>query len=169
MGLATCTVAWSTTEDLLADTVGNGSPGGVGLAGPPAVVARGPRGLILHDLARDVLTAELERRSPERFRRLHGIIHDRVVADHPRRAAGRTANTRRSSCCSCTGTALLTSAIETLRSRGSAAVLPGLPEDRRQVVAIVDRFLGAQNAEMARRWLTTAPFVVQTRSSRRAR
>ena len=34
-------------------------------------VARGPRGLILHDLARDVLTAELERRSPERQRRLH--------------------------------------------------------------------------------------------------
>jgi hypothetical protein len=119
-------------------------------------VARGPRGLILHDLARDVLTAELERRSPERFRRLHGIIHDRVVAEI-RTSSGADRQHPAQQLLFLHRHSPLTSAIETLRSRGSAAVLPGLPEDRPQVVAIVDRFLGAQNAELARRWLTTAP------------
>jgi hypothetical protein len=32
-----------------------------------------------------------------------------------------------------------------------------MPEDRPQVVRIVDRFLGAQNAELVRRWLAIAP------------
>ena len=44
-------------------------------------MARGPNGLFPHDLARDVLNAEFRRRSPERYRRLHRIIHDRVVAE----------------------------------------------------------------------------------------
>ena len=156
MGLATCTVAWSTTEDLLADTVGSAAPEVWDWLARQPYVARGPRGLILHDLARDVLTAELERRSPERFRRLHGIIHDRVVADiregsGPERqhAAAQLLFLHRHS--------PLTSAIWTLRSRGSAAVVPGLPEDRPQVVRIVDRFLGATNAELISRWLSTAP------------
>ena len=156
MGLATCTVAWSTTEDLLVDTVGDSAPEVWDWLARQPYVARGPHGLILHDLARDVLTAELERRSPERFRRLHGIIHDRVVAEirassvqdrqHP---AQQLLFLHRHS--------PLTSAIAILRSRGSAAVLPGRPEDGPQVVAIIDRFLGAQNAELARRWLTIAP------------
>ena len=156
MGLATCTVAWSTTEDLLADTVGDAAPEVWDWLARQPYVARGPRGLILHDLARDVLTAELERRSPDRLRRLHGIIHDRVVAEirassvpdrqHP---AQQLLFLHRHS--------PLTSTLWTLRSRGSAAVVPGLQEDRAQVVGIVDRFLGAQNAELTRRWLTVAP------------
>jgi hypothetical protein len=155
-GLATCTVAWSTTEELLADTVGTAAPEVWDWLARQPYVARGPRGLILHDLARDVLTAELERRSPERFRRLHGVIHDRVVAEiragsgpDRQHAAAQLLFLHRHS--------PLTSSIWTLRSRGSAAVVPGVPEDHPQVVRIVDRFLGAQNAALARRWLSTAP------------
>jgi hypothetical protein len=119
-------------------------------------VARGPRGLILHDLARDVLTAELERRSPERQRRLHRIVHDRVVAEiretdgpdrqHP---AQQLLFLHRHS--------PLTSTLWTLRSRGSAAVVPGTPEDHPQVVAIVERFRGPASADLTRRWLAVAP------------
>jgi hypothetical protein len=81
VGLATCTVAWSTTEDLLAETVGDAAPEVWDWLARQPYVARGPRGLVLHDLARDVLTAELERRSPERQRRLHRIVHDSVVGE----------------------------------------------------------------------------------------
>jgi hypothetical protein len=79
-GLATCTLAWSTTEELLAETVGDAAPEVWDWLARQPYVARGAHGLVLHDLARDVLTAELDRRSPERFRRLHRIVHDRVVA-----------------------------------------------------------------------------------------
>jgi hypothetical protein len=156
MGLATCTVAWSTTEDLLADTVGDAAPEVWDWLARQPYVARGPRGLILHDLARDVLTAELERRSPERFRRLHGIVHDRVVAEI-REGSGPDRQHAAAQLLFLHRHSPLTSAIWTLRSRGSAAVVPGLPEDRPQVVRIVDRFLGPANAELVDRWLATAP------------
>jgi hypothetical protein len=156
IGLATCTVAWATTEDMLAETVGDAAPEVWEWLARQPYVSRGPRGLVLHDLARDVLTAELERRSPERHKRLHRIVHDRVVrqirseSDVDRQhAAQQLLFLHRHS--------PLTSSIWTLRSRGSAAVVPGLPEDHPQVVAIVDRFLGGQNADLARRWLAQMP------------
>src|SRR3954447_22165099 len=81
VGLATCTVAWATTEDLLAETVGGAAPAVWDWLVRQPYVTCGPRGLVLHDLARDVLTAELERRSPDRQRQLHRAVHDRVVAE----------------------------------------------------------------------------------------
>ena len=87
-------------------------------------VARGPRGLILHDLARDVLTAELERRSPERQRRLHRIVHDRVVAEI-RATSGPDRQHPAQQLLFLHRHSPLTSTFWTLRSRGSAAVVPG--------------------------------------------
>jgi hypothetical protein len=156
VGLATCTVAWSTTEDLLAETVGDAAREVWDWLARQPYVARGPRGLILHDLARDVLTAELERRSPERQRRLHRIVHDRVVAEirgsegpdrqHP---AQQLLFLHRHS--------PLTSTIGTLRSRGSAAVVPGTGQDHPAVLSMIERFLGPDSAALARGWLRDAP------------
>jgi hypothetical protein len=156
VGLATCTEAWSTSEDLLADTVGDAAPEVWDWLARQPYVARGSRGLILHDLARDVLTAELERRSPERQRRLHRIVHDRVVAEirategpdrqHP---AQQLLFLHRHS--------PLTSAIGTLRSRGSAAVVPGTVEDHPAVLAMIERFLGRDSVALARGWLRDVP------------
>jgi hypothetical protein len=78
-GLATCAKAWLTTEDLLRDTVGvNAGEVWAWLERRP-FITRSARGLSPHDLARDVLDAEFARRSPERYRSLHSIVHDHVV------------------------------------------------------------------------------------------
>ena len=156
VGLATCTVAWSTTEDLLADTVGDAAPEVWDwLAGQP-YVARGPHGLVLHDLARDVLTAELERRSPERQRRLHRVVHDRVVAEI-RAAVGPDRQHPAEQLLFLHRHSPLTSTIGTLRSRGSAAVVPGAPADHPEVLELVERFVGQDSAALARGWLHEVP------------
>jgi hypothetical protein len=155
-GLATCAVAWSTTEDLLAITVGRDASEVWDWLVRQPYVARSRRGLILHDLARDVLTAELERRSPERQRRLHRIVHDRVVAEMKASTGPDRQHTaqqliflhRRSP---------LTQTFWALRDRGSAAVVPAVPEDHAAVVATVDRFLGRDSSALARGWLADAP------------
>jgi hypothetical protein len=103
-----------------------------------------------------VLTAELERRSPERQRRLHRLVHDRIVAeirattglDRQHTAQQLLFMHRRSP---------LTRTFWSLRDRGSAAVVPGVPEDHAAVVATVDRSLGPDNAALARGWLAEAP------------
>jgi hypothetical protein len=119
-------------------------------------VARGPRGLILHDLARDVLTAELERRSPERQRRLHRLVHDRVVAEI-RAASGPDRQHPAQQLLFLHRHSPLTAVIWTLRSCGSAAVVPGTPGDHPAVLAQVERFLGRDSADLARGWLRDAP------------
>ena len=79
-GLATCARSWLTTEDLLRRTVGPAAGAVWGwLRDRPFVVVT-PNGLMPHDLTRDVLDAEFERRSPDRYRELHRIIHDHAVA-----------------------------------------------------------------------------------------
>jgi hypothetical protein len=156
VGLATCAVAWSTTEDLLDLTVGRDAPMVWDWLARQPYVARGPRGLILHDLARDVLTAELERRSPERQRRLHRLVHDRIIAeirvttglDRQHTAQQLLFLHRRSP---------LTSTFWSLRDCGSAAVVPGLPADHPAVLAQIERFLGPDSAALARGWLASAP------------
>jgi hypothetical protein len=106
-----------------------------------------------------VLTAELERRSPDRMRRLHRLVHDRVVTEirtgiGPDRehAAQQLLYLHRHS--------PVTAAIWAVRSRGVAAS-PGRPEDHPQVVALVERVHGPANAELTRRWLAEQPDALQ--------
>jgi hypothetical protein len=86
-GLAACAMAWLTTEDLLRQVVGPAAGEVWAWLERRPFVIRGPNGLFPHDLARDVLDAEFERRWPERYRALHRVVHDHVVASL-RSAAG---------------------------------------------------------------------------------
>jgi hypothetical protein len=61
-GLATCAKAWLTTEDLLREVVGPAAPEVWQWLERHPFVAAGPGGLSPHDLARDVLDAEMDRR-----------------------------------------------------------------------------------------------------------
>src|SRR3954466_3155125 len=155
-GLATCTVAWATTEDLLAETVGDAAPAVWDWLARQPYVTCGPRGLVLHDLARDVLTAELERRSPDRQRRLHRIVHDRVVAEI-RAATGPDRQHAAEQLLYLHRNSPLTSAIWTLRSRGSAAVVPGTREDHPPVLAMIQHFLGPEPPALAGDWMRETP------------
>jgi hypothetical protein len=156
IGLATCAKAWLTTEDLLRDTVGPAAAEVWAWLRMRPFVAYGVHGLAPHDLVRDVLEAEFERRSPQRYRDLHRIIHDHVV-DGIRSATGPDRQLLAQHLLFLHRRSPLTSAFYTLRARGSATVMPGRPADHEAVVSIVDRFEGAASAALAREWLADQP------------
>src|SRR5690242_421468 len=158
-GLAACATAWLTTEDLLRQVVG-AQAGEVWtwLARRP-FVSCGPNGLFPHDLARDVLDAEFERRWPERYRALHRVVHDHLVAglrsgtgpSRPMMAQHLLYLHRRSP---------LTGIIGSLRAQGSVAVVAARPEDHAQASSFVQIFEGSQSARLAERWFAERPEAV---------
>jgi hypothetical protein len=156
-GLATCTKSWLTTEDLLRRTVGDADAPAVWewLARRPFVLRR-PDGLRPHDLSRDVLDAEFQRRSPERYRALHRTIHDHVLAAM-RAASGLDKQLLAQHFLFLHRYSPLTAAFYELRERGSAAVVPARADEHDLVVSIVDRAAGAATAALARAWCTDAP------------
>ncbi len=155
-GLATCAIAWLTTEDLLRDTVGADAPAvWAWLQRRPFIVSR-PRGLTPHDLTREVLDAEFGRRSPRRYRAIHQIVHDHIVAglrtagvSDKQALAQHLLYLHRHS--------PLTSAFYQLRAQGSASLVPATVDDQPQIVAMVARDEGPLNAELAAGWLAEQP------------
>ena len=156
IGLATCALAWLTTEDLLREVVGaDAAPVWQWLARQPFVTA-GPRGLFIHDLARDVLDAEFERRCPERYAAYRRVIKAHALAGlRAATGAGRQPYAQQLNFGLRNGP--LSGAIATIRAQGSAAVLPARPDEHGQVCAIIERFEGPANAELARAWLAEQP------------
>ncbi|WP_433291479.1 ATP-binding protein [Actinoplanes sp. CA-030573] len=155
-GLATCAKAWLTTEDLLRATVG-ADAGAVWewLCRRP-FITWGPRGLRPHELARDVLDAEFERRSPDRYRALHRIVHDHTVAG-VRAAAGADRQLNAQHLLYLHRSSPLSAVFQTLRDRGPVALVPGAGSDHDQVVDSVRQFQGPESAALAREWLARQP------------
>jgi hypothetical protein len=155
-GLATCAKVWLTTEDLLRETVGPDAPAVFAwLQRRPFVVSR-PRGLTPHDLTREVLDAEFERRSPERYRALHRIIHDHVVTGI-RAASGVDRQLLAQQLLYLHRYAPHTPVINALRTQGSAAVVPARPDEHRQAVSMIERFEGPASAAFAEGWFADQP------------
>jgi hypothetical protein len=119
-------------------------------------VTSGPRGLSIHDLARDVLDAEFERRAPERYRAFHRIVHDQAVLGL-RAATGLDRQLIAQQFVFLHRKSPLTSAFFTLRAQGSAAVVPARPDEYDEMCAIIERFEGPTSAELARTWFTEQP------------
>ena len=156
IGLATCATAWLTTEELLAGMVGaDAAAVWQWLAGRPFVTST-PRGLFAHDLVRDVLDAEFERRAPERYRTYRRAIRDHAVAG-VRAATGLDRQLHGQQMLFMLRRTPLTGAMFAPRARGCAMVVPGRPEEHEQVCAIVERFEGPGSAELARAWLHEQP------------
>ena len=156
LGYALCALAWITTEDLLRVAVGDrASEVWTWLEHRP-FITRGVDGLYPHDLVRDVLEADLRRRSPETYRRVQRIIHLQAItalrgSDPVQRqlwAHQKLYLHRRSP---------LSGSFWALRDRGSAAVLPGQPGDHADVLDLVERFDGPANTRLAARWLEAQP------------
>jgi hypothetical protein len=164
VGLATCAKAWLTTEDLLRATVGAEAPAVFAwLRRRPFVVSR-PRGLTPHDLTRDVLDAEFERRSPDRYRSLHRVIHDHVV-EGIRATTGPEQQLVVQHLLHLHRHGPFAAVFYALRAEGSAAVVPARPDEYPQLVSIVERRQGETNAALAEQWLADQPdhvWVVRT-------
>lgn len=155
-GLATCARAWLTTEDLLRKTVGADAPEVWGwLQRRPFVQCR-PGGLTPHDLTREVLEAEFERRSPDRYRSLHRIIHDHVVAGI-RATTGLDRQLLAQQLAYLHRRSPLTDAYFSLRSQGTAAVVPARPEEYAPVLALIERNEGRDSAALAEGWFADEP------------
>ena len=156
MGLATCAHSWITTEDLLRATVGDAAPAvWTWLESRPFVV-RGPNGLYLHDLARDVLEAEFRRRSPDAYRRLHRTIRNGFTmavrigdAEARPQAAEQIMFLHR--------TSPISAMVHALRSTGAATVVPGQPADGAEVQELIRSAQGDEAAGVCRRWLADQP------------
>ncbi|MFC7547723.1 ATP-binding protein [Plantactinospora sp. GCM10030261] len=156
VGLATCAMAWLTTEDLLRETVGGAAPDvWAWLRRRPFIVTR-PTGLSPHDLTRDVLDADFERRFPARYRSMHRTIHDHVLAGI-RATGGMDRQLLAQHLAYLHRRSPVTAAYHSLRAQGSAAVTPARPAEHDRLVSMVSRALGEENAELAERWFTEAP------------
>ncbi|WP_141578840.1 AAA family ATPase [Actinomadura sp. WMMA1423] len=156
-GLAVCAYAWLTTEDLLRRAVGERAAEiWAWLEGRP-FIGRGSDGLHAHDLVRDLLAADLRRRSPEAYRRVHRLVHDHAVSGL-RRTGGagdrwlaahqKVFLLRRTP---------LAGPVWSLPELRTAAVTPGRQDDHPAVLALIERFEGVQSAAVAARWLAAQP------------
>jgi len=155
-GLITCAIAWLTTEELLAQLIGADAPAvWQWLAQRPFVIT-GPRGLVTHDLARDVLDAEFERRAPERFRATRWTIYTHAVAGL-RAGTGLDRPLHAQQVLYLLRTSPITTAISALRAQGTATIVPAHPDEHDQVCAIIEQFQGPASADLARGWLGEQP------------
>jgi hypothetical protein len=155
-GLATCVIAWLTTEDLLARLVGADAPAVWQWLARRPFVTSGPRGLSIHDLALDVLDAEFERRTPERYHAQRRVVHAYTLAGL-RATTGLTRQLHAQRLFFLLRNNPLGGAISALRARGSATVAPARPEEHDQVCSMIERFEGSASAELAGAWLDERP------------
>lgn len=152
-GLATCAIAWLTTEDLLTRMVGADAPGVWRWLARLPFVTSGPRGLFVHDLARDVLDAEFRRRAPEQYRTYDRLIYDHAVAGL-RTATGVNRQPDAHQLFFLHRHSPFGDVISAVRAQGSAAVVPARPDEHDQVCGMIERFEGPASADLARAWLT---------------
>ncbi|MEV6495191.1 AAA family ATPase [Actinoplanes sp. NPDC051633] len=145
-GLATCAKALLTTEDLLRRTVGEAAAPQVWawLRDRPFVTVR-PQGLAPHDLTREVLEAEFERRSPDRYRELHRVVHDYVVASL-RSGTGMNRQLLAQHLAHLHREGPFAAQFRAMRSQGSAAVVPARPEELPGIVSHIGDHVGPQSA-----------------------
>jgi hypothetical protein len=155
-GLATCAHAFRTTEDLLAETVGERAPEVWAWLASQSFVRRSGAGLHLHDLMRDLVDTEFAQRNPQAYAALHRTIRYHATR---RLRSGRTTTPFRDA------TELfllprhppLAAAFRLLRDEGVLPVGPGRVADHAEVVELVAQDRGAREGALATQWLAAQP------------
>jgi hypothetical protein len=156
IGLAVCAHAWLTNEDLLRRAVGDDAPTvWAWLEGRP-YVTRTATGLRIHDLVRDALDADLRSRSPDIYQRVHRIVHEHVVTNLRRAGTPDLMHWAHQKMWLHRRTPLAVAYL-TIRDKGPAPIVQGEPTDHPLVLDLIERFEGAEAAEVAERWLTALP------------
>ncbi|MEV3923520.1 RCC1 domain-containing protein [Actinomadura coerulea] len=119
-------------------------------------IGRGSDGLYAHDLVRDLIAADLRRRSPEAYRRVHRLVHDHAV-NGLRRAGGADRWVAAHQKVFLLRRTPLAGPVWSLPELRTAAVTPGRHDDRPAVLALIERFEGVESAAVAARWLAAQP------------
>lgn len=155
-GLAVCAHAWLTTEDLLRSVVGERAPEIWAWLEARPYVTRGIDGLYAHALVREVLDADLRRRSPDGYRRIRRIIHAHVC-DNLRHSDGTDPRFWAHQKIYLHRRSPLMGPLPALREQGAATVVPAEPDDHQVALETIERFEGGRSAELAERWFTAQP------------
>lgn len=156
LAMALCAHSWLTTQDQVDRLLGRSAPEVWAWLETRPWVTRGTYGVYPHDLVRDVLDADLRRRSPATYRRINRAVHDHAFValrsdDEAQRrlAAHQKLFLHRAS--------PLASSFWTLRERGTGIVTPGRPNDHAAVLDMVRAAEGPESAALAAAWLTEQP------------
>ena len=132
-GLATCAHAYRTTEDLLAETVGERAPEvWAWLASRPFVRHSGT-GLHLHDLMRDLVDTEFAQRNPQAYGALHRTIRAHATRRLRVRAHRHAVPRRHRAVPAAPRTPSLAAEFRQLRDEGVLPVEPGRAADHAEV------------------------------------
>ena len=156
LAMALCAHTWLTTQDLVEELLGRRAPEVWAWLETRPWVTRGTYGVYPHDLVREVLDADLRRRSPATYRRVNRALHQhswtalRSGDEGERRlwAHQKLFLHRRSP---------LAESFWTMRERGTGIVTPGRAEHHSAVLEIVEKFEGPETADLAARWLAAQP------------
>lgn len=156
IGLATCAHATRTTQDLLTRMVGSDAGHIWSWLESRPYVQRGPLGLFVHDVVRELFEAELAQRAPAEYAQLHrsvrGHFLDRMIdpgEPHPDRAAAEVLLLHRRT--------PLAAETSVLRDRGQLSVPRAGPAEREEIIGLIEANEGPQSADLARRWLVAQP------------
>jgi hypothetical protein len=146
-----------TTEELLADTLGGDDVPALfdWLRGLP-FVERGPHGLYPHDLAREVLDADLRWRNPDGYRRLHRAGRAALI-NRVRRTHGAAQREAIYDVLYLHRTSPVLGAHYRWETLGQATAGPVTARERDPIIAMVQRHEGADSARIARHWYERQP------------
>ena len=113
-------------------------------------ITRGADGLYPHDLVREVLEADLRRRSPQRYRQVVGIVHQHAIeALRGNDSATRVLGAHQKLYLHRRGPALRI-VLGAARARRRCRVLAGRPEDHPETIELIRRHEGAASAPSPR-------------------
>ncbi len=155
-GLAMCSMVWCLTEDVLRRELPDAAAAVWTWLRRRPYVALSARGLVLHELTREVVAAEMERRSPETFRALHHRVHAAVVAQ-VRGSTGTDRQHAMQQLLHLHRHAPFTAPLAGVRQGRPTPVLPATARDVAGAAALVRRFEGPASGELATRWMSENP------------
>jgi hypothetical protein len=146
-----------TTEALLASALGAGDAHELfGWLRRLSFVEEGPHGLFPHDLAREVLDADLRWRNPERYLELHRGVR-RFIVGHLRQARGLERQRAFFDLLYLHRHSPIMRAAFDWATLGTAYVEPATPEDREAVLGMARRHEGDASARIAEHWWRRQP------------
>ncbi|HWQ37569.1 MAG TPA: ATP-binding protein [Burkholderiales bacterium] len=155
--LYVCVTVWATTEALLAACLRDTDAGVLfEWLGQLSFIEHGVHGLFPHDLAREVIYAELRRRNPDLCETLKQRVLDYL---HSRLERARGLQQQRA-WFDMLHVQRHNPAIRPYfdwASFGDAYAEPASPADHAEIVAMVERHEGLQSAAIARHWLARQP------------
>jgi hypothetical protein len=155
--LEACAHVRVTTETLLAAALGDGDAHELfGWLRRLSFVEEGRHGLFPHDLAREVLDADLRWRNPEGYLELHRRVR-RFIVGHLRQARGRERQQAFFDLLYLHRHNPIMRAAFDWATLGTAYVEPATPDDREAVLGMVRRHEGEDSARIAEHWWRRQP------------